>query len=178
MVLKNISLSEVACRVCYFYLSHWGWAWPRIPVWGGRTDFALPALSVFTALIRSRGVDTLAPKEGETKPRGVQVELRQSQTDPAWLPSVSCPAPPTALPLTDMWHSCLHGQGSQALDGYRHHKMSCLNTLPPDLPPPRRFLPPGPPFILIIQWKLSSMESLPAVSHKPLIVLWTWIVAF
>lgn len=48
----------------------------------------------------------------------------------------------------------------------------------PDLPPPLRFLPPGPQFILILQWKLSSMEWLPAVSHKPLIVLWAWIVAF
>lgn len=77
-----------------------------------------------------------------------------------------------------MWHSCLHGQRSQVLDGYRHQKMSCLNMLQLDLPPSLQFLPPDPQFILIIQWKLSSMEWLPAVSHKPLIVLWSWIVAF
>lgn len=83
-----------------------------------------------------------------------------------------------ALLLTDMWHSCPHGQRSQAVDGYRHQKMSCLNMLQPDLPPSLHFLPPAPQFILITQWKLSSMEWLPAVSHKPLIVLWSWIVAF
>lgn len=83
-----------------------------------------------------------------------------------------------ALPLIDRWHSCLRGQRSQPLDGYRQQKMSCLNMPRPDLPPSLHFLPPAPQFILIIQWKLSSMEWLPAVSHKPLIVLWSWIVAF
>lgn len=40
------------------------------------------------------------------------------------------------------------------------------------------FLVSCPQFLLIIQWKLSCMERLPAVSHKPLIVLGSWIVAF
>lgn len=45
-------------------------------------------------------------------------------------------------------------------------------------PPSLHFLPPALQFILIMQRKLSRMEWLPAVAHKPLIVLWSWIVAF
>lgn len=82
-----------------------------------------------------------------------------------------------ALPLTDMWHSRLHGHRSQALDGYRHWKMSCLNMLRLDLLP--HILSASCPSVYFnYTRKLSSVERLPAVSHKPLIVLWSWIVAF
>lgn len=97
--------------------------------------------------------------------------------DPASLPSALNPAQPPCL-----WLTCdilvFMEREAKFLMVIDVGKMSCLNMLQLDLPPTLHSLPPGPQFILITQSKLSRMERLPAVSHKLLIVLWSWIVAF
>lgn len=49
-----------------------------------------------------------------------------------------------ALPMTDMWHSCLHGQRRQLLMVIDVREMSRLH-------PPLHFLPTAPAFIFIRQ---------------------------
>lgn len=180
MALKNISLSVIACWVCYFYLLRWDWGWPRYPAWKGRTNFALPALSPYSsALIRNLDVDTLDTKKGQLQP----------EKSPAWAPPepngpyIAPFSPKPCLPGSSAfdWHVTFLSSWTEKSSSWRLSTSENVMSefmLWLDLPRSLHFLPPGPKFILIIQWKFSSMGWLPAISHKPLIVLWTWVMAF
>lgn len=69
MALKNISLSEIASWVYYFYLFHRVYTWPRISARKGRANFALPVTSPYSStVIRNLDVDTPDTRKAQSEP--------------------------------------------------------------------------------------------------------------